>query len=176
MKLKPIIKNKRGDFSSILFVVVLIFVIGVVFFFTTHFKKEIYTQFQEELNESGYNDTEAYTAVSSFKTGEIYVWDYAFLGILMGSMVALGLTAYAIRMSPVFYWIVGLMTLIILVAGVILSNIWQDISAEPEFVDTLTYFPITNTILGSYFPSIIVAIIFISMVILFSKPPGQGEI
>lgn len=173
MKLKPIIKNKRADFASILFVVVFLFVIGVIFFFTTHFKDEIYSHFQEELNTTEYNDTEAFDVIGEYRTAEIYAWDYAFLAIFLGSMIALGLTAYAIRISPVFFWVYGLMSLVILVSGVIASNIWQDISDEAEFATTLTYFPITDAILGSYYPLIVVFIIVIGMGILFGKPPSQ---
>lgn len=173
MKLRPIIKNKRADFASILFVVIFLFVIGVIFFFTTHLKEEIYSQFQEELNTSEYNDTEAFDVVGEFRTSEIYAWDYAFLGVFMGSLIALGLTAYAIRISPVFFWIYGLMSLVILISGVIASNIWQEVAAKAEFATTLTYFPITNAILGSYYPMIVVFIIAIGMVVLFGKPPSR---
>jgi len=173
MKLKPIIKNKRADFASILFVVVFLFVIGVVFFFTTHFKNEIYTKLQTELNTSEYNTTEGYGVIETWKTAEIYAWDYAFLAVFIGSLIALGLMAYAIRISPVFFWIYALMSLVILVSGVIASNIWQDVAAEPEFATTLTYFPITDAILGSYYPLIVVVIIVFGMGILFGKPPSQ---
>lgn len=166
-------KNKRGDFESILFVVLFLFIIGVIFFFTTHFKDEIYSNFQEELNTSEYNDTEAWNVLGEFRTSEISAWDYAFLAVFIGSMIALGLTAYAIRISPVFFWIYALMSLTILISGVIASNIWQDIASDPEFATTLTYFPITNSILGSYYPLIVVIIIITGMAVLFGKPPSQ---
>lgn len=57
--------------------------------------------------------------------------------------------------------------------GVMLSNIWQEAAADPEFAVTLTRFPITNAILGSYFPLIVTGIIVLAMLFIFGKPPGQ---
>jgi len=63
----------------------------------------------------------------------------------------------------------------ILIVGVVLSNVWQGMVENPAFTDTLARFPITNTILGTYFPMIIVGVMFFAAIALFGKPPGAGE-
>jgi len=115
------------------------------------------------------------TVLTTWQESDQEVWDYAFLGIFFGVLIALGLTAYAIRISPIFYWIYGLMSLFVLVTGVIVSNVWQEAVANPEFVTTLARFPITNAILGSYYPLVVVAIIMIAMIVIFGKPFGREE-
>jgi len=174
--LNNLLKKKKGDFISIVYVVVFLAVIGMVIFIVAHLNIELFTGLQAELNTAEYNDTEAYAVTAGFKDFSMSrVWDYAFLGLFFGCLIAIGLSAYAIRISPLFYWIYGLLSLFVLAAGVVLSNAWQSLSSDPEFTTTLANFPITNTLLGSYFPLVVTVIIIIAMVILFGKPSGDQE-
>lgn len=167
--------NKRGDLASILFIIVALFVIGIVFFFVNHMNDKIFTEFESVLNETHSSNETSMQVLDSFQATNQNAFDYAFLGVFLGSLIALGLTAYAVRVSPVFFWIYGLMSLVFLIAGVVLSNVWQEATADPTFTTTLTRFPITNAILGTYYPMIVVAILLISMIIMFGKPGGQEE-
>jgi hypothetical protein len=167
-------KNKRGDVESIIFIVILLFAVAVAFFFLNHMKNEIFTHIRDEVNGTSFTE-EAPETMEKLRLQDNAIWDYAFLGIFMGSLIAIGLTAYAVRISPVFYWIYALLSLIVLGMGVILSNIWQDLVANPEFTTTLTRFPITNMLLGSYYPVVVTAIILLAIILLFGKPPGREE-
>ena len=169
--------RKKADFASIVFAVILLFVIAVVFFFIQHFNDLIYTELQASFNTTvggATNYSEAVNVLTEVREIDRVVWDYAFLAIFMGIFIVLGLTAYAVRISPIFYWIYGIMSLTVLATGVMLSNIWQDMINDPEFAVTLTRFTITNTVLSSYYPMIVVAIIMLAMILLFGKPAGQG--
>ena len=165
--------NKKGDIASILFVVIILATIGILFFILNHINDSIFTKINTVIGDSDWNETQADIALDNIHDTDNVIWDYAFLGIFLGILIALGLTAYAIRISPVFYWIYGLISLTALATGVLLSNTWQDLSTSPEFATTITRFPITNMLLGSYFPIVVLAIIIITMVILFGKPPGE---
>lgn len=178
MKIKNInlLKNKRGDIESIFFVVIFLAVIGFVLFLMSHLNQEIFGELSQNLEKnSTANYTKSVEVVEDFKSRDAVIWDYAFLGIFMGSLIALGLTAYAIRISPVFYWIYGVMSLLVLGTGVILSNIWQEMAVEPEFASTLSNFPIMNLLLGNFYPLAVTGIIIIAMVIIFGKPAGREE-
>ena len=83
------------------------------------------------------------------------------------------LLSFATRINIAFYWIFAIVGVVVLIVGVVLSNVWQEMASQTEFATTITYFPITNAILGSYFPMIIVAILFITMIVLFGKPPER---
>lgn len=166
--------NKKGDIASIIYVVMFLVIVGIIFFFVVDLNVELFTELQNTLNDSGYEDTEALDQAVEFKeTNQSRLWDYAFLGIFFGSLIAIGLSAYAVRISPIFYWVYAAISLFVLVLGTILSNFWQDLALEPDFADTLVYFPITNALLGTWYPLVVTAIIVISMVILFAKPKGQ---
>lgn len=166
--------NNKGDFASIVFVVILIFVIAVVFFLINHLNREIFGEMELTVNETGKSDTESHTAAVEFiEFSESGVWDYAVLAIYIGCLIALALTAYGVRISPVFYWIYGILALIVLALGIILSNIWIGLSADPEFTTTLARFPITNFLLGTKAPVAFAIAITLFMVILFGKARGS---
>jgi len=168
--------NNKGDVSSIIYVVMFLAIVGIIIFLVSHINSELFTELQKNLNSSDYNNSEAYEVTGEFlATNESSLWDYAFLGIFFGSLIAIGLSAYAIRVSPIFYWVYGLLSLVTLSLGVILSNIWQGFSSNAEFATTLTRFPIMNSLLGTWYPTVVTAIAIIAMVILFGKPPGREE-
>lgn len=174
--------NKRADFASIVYVVIFLFVVAIAFFFLSHVNNEIFIEINSTLHE--YNDSEdggalghsePFDVTEGFISMNNSVWDYAFLGIFIGVLIALGLTAYAVRISPVFYWIYGIMSMTVLALGAMLSNIWQGMVADPTFTTTLTRFPITDLLLGTYYPVVVTALIVLTMIILFGKPASQQE-
>ena len=81
--------------------------------------------------------------------------------------------SFATKTNIAFFWIFILLGIVILIVGVVLSNIWQETASQSEFAETILRFPITNAILGTYYPTVIVAILFLGMIILFGKFPGQ---
>ncbi len=166
-------RNKRGDIPSMIFTIISIFLIGVLFFFTNHMTDQIYTKFDKFFNETPkYNESEARTALQDIHTAENNLWDYMFLLICVGMFLVMGFSAYSTRISPIFYWIYGVLAMVLLTLSTILSNIWQQMASNPEFSQSITRFPITNAILGSYYPTVVIGILVITMVFLFGKPPG----
>jgi len=173
MKLRKI-QGKKAQFESILFGIIMIVIIGILLFFLSHFNKEIYDSFNEVLTESKYNDSEATDAIQKFQTIEgSNIWDYAFLAIFIGIMIQMLLLSFATRINVAFYWIFSILAIVILFVGVVMSNMWMKLVEQPEFVTTITRFPITNTLLGTYYPTVITMFILIAMIVLFGKPPGQ---
>ena len=168
--------NKKGDIVSILIAIVSIAIIGILIFFVSHTRDQLFTAFDDYFEESeNYNNSEAQIALARINTVENAAWDYAFLGLAMGFFLALALTSFSTKISPIFYWIYGLISLIGLISGVILSNLWQELVANPEFATTITRFPITNALLGTYYPLFVTGLIVVSMILLFGKPPGADQ-
>lgn len=168
------IRNKKGDFASIIYIIIFLFVVGIIFLFVNHLNNIIFTELEISFNETKPGDwNESKLFLGEIKEVDNSVWDYAFLGIFIGCLIALGLTAYAVKISPVFYWIYGVMSLFVLGIVVMGSNLWQEASSDAEFAVTITRFPMTNFILGSYYPIIGLVIIILAMIIMFGKPPGQ---
>ena len=167
--------NKKGQFEDFIILVVSIFIVGVILFFMNHMADQLYTSLDKYFNTTeAYNQSEARDALAKIQTVENSVWDWAFLGIFAGMMLSMILLSFATRISIAFFWIFGLLAIIVLIVGVMLSNTWQEIADTDEFSTTITRFPITNAILGTYYPTAIVAILLIGMIVLFGKPPQSG--
>ena len=167
-------KNKKAQFRDALLTVITLFVVGIIIFFISHLRSTFYGEFDDWFNESDkYNDSEARTALQKIDAVENAAWDWVFLAAFIGMMLQMILLSFATRINVAFYWIFAIVGVVILIVGVILSNIWQEMATQAEFASTLAYFPITNAILGTYYPMIVVALLFIGMIILFGKPPEQ---
>lgn len=167
--------NKRGQFESILIVVITIFVLAVILFFFNHLNSEIYDKFDDYLegNEK-FNETEAHVAIQDIKSVEqSNIWDWAFLAIFIGLIIQIVMFSFATQINIAFYWIMIIIDLPILIVGVVLSNVWQELAANSVFTTTITRFPITNLLLGTYYPIAITIIIFIGSIVLFGKRPNQ---
>ena len=171
-----LMKNKKAQFESRLLAIVLIFVVGAILFFMNHFNQQIYSEFDSYFNEStDYNGSEAHQAARTFEEiEESSIWDYAFLAFFIGFLIQIVLFSFATQFNIAFYWIMVIVDIPLLIVGVITSNIWQELVANPEFATTITRFPIANAILGTYFPTVVVVIFFFSSIILFGKRPGAG--
>lgn len=169
--------NKRGQIEGVILAVITLFVIGIILLFMNHMNKQVYDKFDKYMEESpDYNNTEAHQVVEKLQDVEGgRIWDYAFLAIFIGMFIQMIVLAFASRTNVLFFWIFALLSIVILMLGVILSNIWQEIVAEPEFATTISRFTITNTILGTYYPTIITGLVFFGLIFLFGKFPGQTE-
>ena len=166
--------KKKAQFESVLFAIITIFIVGIILFFMSHVNKELYDKFDEILEkDADLNQTQAHKALEKVQRVEgSNIWDYAFLAIFIGLIIQIVIFSFATRINIAFYWILILLDLPILIVGVVLSNVWQTLAANTEFATTILRFPITNLLLGSYFPIAVTIIIFIASIILFGKRPG----
>jgi len=164
--------NKKGDIPSLLFAVIMLFTIGILFFFGNHVNNAFMDKFDDVLKDD-YNNTVALDTLRDIQDVENSAWDYAFLAIMFGLFLSLILTAFATRISAAFYWLYGIISIIVLLTGTILSNMWQTFAANSEFAVTIGRFPIMDAILGSYYPMVVAGMIFLLMIILFGKMPER---
>ena len=161
--------NKKGQFESKVYAIILIFVVGILFFFLSHLNQQIYDELNEYISDD-YGNTSADIALDKIQTmEESNIWDYGFLAIFVGILISLLLFGFASRINVAFYWIFVILGMIILVVGTVLSNTWQSLAGNSEFATTILRFPITNAILGNYFPMMVTGLIFITLVIMFGK-------
>ena len=167
--------GKRGQFESYLLAVITIVIIGIILFFFNHMSKEVYSGFNQYFETSpDYNQSEAHQAMEKFEAIESSnIWDYAFLAIFIGLIIQIVMFSFATRINIAFYWILIIVDLPVLIVGVVLSNVWQELAANTEFVTTIARFPITNLLLGTYYPLAVTFLIFIASIVLFGKRPEQ---
>ena len=177
MELRKITKlKKKAQFESILLVVIFAIIMGVIVFFFNHVNQQLYESLDEYFEEDPkYNDTIAPTTEKLRTFEESRIWDNVVLAVYIGLLIQMLIFSFATRVSPVFFWLFVLSGIIIVITGAMLSNFWQEIVNQPQFAETLTRFPVTNALLGSYYPIAITAVLFLAMIILFGKPPGGPQ-
>jgi len=167
--------NKKGDIPSILYAIIAVAAVGIIILFASHLNNEVYSSFDNYFEKNvDFNDTTTHQTVLEIQTKENSLWDYVFLGIAMGYLLITALSAYSTRISPVFYWIYGILSLVGIAASVMLSNAWQEMAEESVFAEAIARLPITNLFLGTYYPTVTVALIVLSMILLFGKNPNEG--
>lgn len=170
------LKSKKAQLGSILIVIISLFIIGIILLFMNHLNEKVYTKFDEYMEDSpDLNQSEAHQTIEKLQAIEqSHIWDWVFLAIFIGLMIQMLILSFATKINIAFFWIFILIGIVILIVGVMLSNIWQEMAANAEFVVTMARFPIANVILGTYFPTVVVAVLFLGMIVLFGKFPG-GE-
>jgi hypothetical protein len=171
-----LIKNKRGDIPSLFYAIVMIFVAAIVLFVLSHLFMGVYGGIDSFLeSQTLFNQSEARDTLQKVEDFERSAWDYVFLAIMIGYIIMMGVLAFSTRISPIFYFIYGIAAIFSFGIGVVLSNTWQTIAANPEFAETIIRFPITNAIMGNFFPIFITVIVLMTMILLFGKFVGGGE-
>jgi len=167
---KNILQDKHGDIPSLLFVIVSVFVAGIFIFIIGHLSFELYSGFDNYLGDK-YNNSEAHELMQTTIDRETprSLWDYVFLAIAMGYVLMMGILGFSTRVSPVFYFIYAFAAMFSFAVGVVLSNFWQTMVLNPDMAVTALRFPITNLILGNFFPLFITVTIFLTMILLFGK-------
>ena len=167
-----VIRNKKGDFASLLYVVILLFIIGMIFLFTNKLTHEISVKQEEIFNSSvEYQNSSAITALQTIRDTNDTAYDYGFLAIYIGCIASLGVTAFMTRIHPIFYIFYVLLGIFVLATGVLLSNAYQAVAETSTMADAAARFPIMNFMLGSYAPLVITVVIILFMVLLFGKTP-----
>jgi len=165
--------NKRGDFTSmiIMIAVVIALAIAVIIF------SKVFLMVTGELKTSSDinfdNDTIAIIEVVETKT--IPLLDFFIFFSLVALMIGLIISSIYIDVHPA----VTVIFIVALIVGIFLagvfSNVFYDVTNEPEIASTAAQFTMTNMILGSHFPIIILVIGIIVIVILYGKSKGQSQ-
>lgn len=165
--------NKKADIPSTIFIMVFIVAVGVIFLFTHNLFQNVVGTFADEIEASDNfdNDSEAVKSARSIVSQSDRAWDYGFLFIALGSVVALGLVGFSTRISPIFYWVYAVAGILVFSSSILLSNVWQEMAADEAFAVTIQSFPITNAILGTFFPTLMLGALVIVMILLFGKAP-----
>lgn len=171
------IPNRKGDIPSIIYVIVMIFALGIILVVFSNLFYSIYGELDDYMTNSEYNGTTAHETLKQVEDYERSMWDYVFLSITLGYVLMLIILGFSTQVSAVFYFIYGLVAMIGLFVGVALSNAWEKLAETPAMTSTIARFPITDALLNNFYPLFITVVIVITMIMLFGKAflPGASE-
>jgi len=167
--------GKKGDVPSLLFVFAALIVVVLVIVLFNSMSNQFFGTLDNYFNNTeAYNETTVHETTRYIQSDENLSWDYGILIIIIGMFLGLLVSAFLTRTSPAFFWIYILLCLIILVFAVVVQSIWQSLAASPAFAEDAARFPISNALLGSYMPTFAMAIIMLTIILLFGKTPQES--
>jgi len=163
--------NKKGDLTDSISFAMWAFVFGIglialVFAFLT---------FYDALDETALNDDNATAAAITESTTYIALslpstYFVILFGLLLGTLVS----AYFIRVHPIFMPVYILAAVLSIIVAVALGNAWGAIQDVEEFQDILELNTVLSTIdlILSNIVLLTLLVFILSFVIIFAKPGG----
>jgi len=159
-------KNKRADFTGVLYLIVMIaaaaFFILIAGFISTEISGELKTKLNsstDEVNEAF--DATINTAEKTFSA----VWYVIFGGLMLGLFI----TAWHMRTEPIYVPIFIILLVITIIVGVAMSNAYEklyEVDALSDIADTQGSI---NFLMGKL-PYVALIIGLIALIITFAKP------
>lgn len=167
MKLKPIVREKKGQFD-----IIVLMVVGFVFFIAAGLIWFVMNLLNEEL--VSIPELEGNTEYIEAASGTLNILNWGPTTLFVFMIISLFISYYKVGSAP--YWFIIHLVVIVLcvILAAMLSNIYYDISIDPDvgsiFINNLTY----PTAIMNRLPIIMAVIGFISVVILVSKWAVSG--
>ncbi len=170
--MKSLTKNKRGDFQSIVVMIIIIFAlaIGSIIF------SKVFLDITAELKTRSEFSNNTIDSIEVVEERTIPLLDFLVFFSLVSLMIGLIISSIYVDVHPaiVIVFIVALIVAIFL--GGQISNIYSEITSEAQLSATATQFSYTNIVLGSHFPLIILVTGIIIVIILYGKSRRVGEV
>jgi len=160
------VKFKKGDVATVIFVAFVLFVIGMGMFIGHMVLNQIIPELEEFYNDS-YTNSEG-SEVFKKATQATNSMDTVYLGLFIGFLIAMIVTSYLTPAHPAMMGIFFLVVMILIIVAATLSNVWERFADNSAFTTTLTAFPKTELIMD-YLPWYIGVIGLVSMVILYMR-------
>lgn len=147
--------NKRKGQSALdlVFLIVAMFMVGITAIFGYKILSDINTDVQADPDVATIAKTELGNTTANYPQ----YFDNAFVLILAIGWIATILTAFLIDAHPVFFIISWLLVIFALVIGMVMSNAYQDFTADEDITTAADAFPMTNWIMEN------LLILFIAM-------------
>ncbi|MHA1873344.1 MAG: hypothetical protein ACTSVB_04450 [Candidatus Heimdallarchaeaceae archaeon] len=174
-KMRKLLKNKKGDFASIVIALVIIFVFAVTSIVFSHaFLKAVSNlKMQEGLSNS------SISVIETVEDRTIPLLDYAVFFIMIALFIGLIISSIYVRVHPA--WLVAFLIalIIVIVLAGQFTNIFDAISSNDELSSTASNFTLTNLIMKKtggvpVLPTIFLVLGVIIVVVLYGKSRSGG--
>jgi len=155
-------KSKKGGITDLAYIMVVLTVFAIIVLFGFKFMDEFNTKIQG----TGVLDARGSTAVTQMKDMYPTVIDNTFLWLMIGLCIVALILAMLVAIHPVFFILYFVFLTIIIFVGGILSNVYQEMAAQPEMVNVASQLVYTGHII-QYLPMIIGVIGFVLAMVLY---------
>ena len=163
--------NKRGDVTDIITFLILIFILVVGLFIFAF----IIPQITQGLENAGINETsEAADAIDKLEIFGTVQIQRGFFLIFVGLSIATFISAFLVRVHPIFMFLYILFIILTVFIGTYLGNAYDQMRNIPIFAETMASQTLINLIFENLL-TIIIAVGAISLVIVFAKFSSFGR-
>lgn len=168
--MEPLIRNKKGDVTDSIIVLVTIFILGLGLFIMAFIIPTLSNSLEDTvLNGS----TEGANAIASLERFGVTNMQRGFLFVQAFLLIGVIVTAFLIRTNAVFSFLYILFLIIAIVLSVYLTNAYELIIANPAFAETATSQVFINFIMLNL-TRITLITGALSLIVTFSKGFGFG--
>lgn len=163
--------NKKGDVSDGIILLVILFFLAVSFIVVTLVNSKI----SEVISTTPLNQTTASTSIiSSLNRLTTTGTQRAFVFIFAFMIIAMMISAFMVRVHPIWIFLYIFFTAIAVLLAAILVNIYDMIISTDALSTIASQQTMMNWIM-SHLIHIVIGAVGLSMIILFAKPPAGGE-
>ena len=154
--------NKRGSLIDIVYIAVVVFVFGTSLLFGL----KIVNEFSTEVSGIADVPAEANTANTALKNHYSGVMDNMTILLLFGFAISTLIMASLVRIHPAFLFIYFILLLIVVVISAVLSNVYSEMSDDPNMTGLTDDLIVTTAVLR-YLPLIIAVVGSILAVVMY---------
>ena len=163
-------KNKRGDFTGLLYMLVMISAFAFFLLIAGYISVTISGELKDKLNSSTDQVNTAFDATTNTANNTLSaVWFIMFGGLLLGLFI----TAYFIPTHPIFVPIFIILLVITIIVGVAMSNAYEKLYEIDTFSDIANTQGSINFIMTNL-PYVALILGIIVLIITFAKTKGEG--
>lgn len=174
--MRSLLYDKKGQtaFEDVLSIVPYIFFAGIlffiVFFIVGQIKQPVGDALQNTLPaDSPVNVSEKLEQTSS----GIGLFNSLFPLLLIGLIIMCIVSASFMGSHPVFFFVSLILLIVMVILGIVFSNVYQQITTDANFGDTADNFNIVHVFM-KYLPIIAFVIIVIVFIVIYSQSGGRS--
>jgi len=168
--MRGILKNKRGDFTGMLYLVVMIAVTAFFLLVVGYIGTTISTEVKEQIGSDVEEVNDSFDATINTSQNTLSaIWYVVFIGLLMGLLI----TAWYIPTHPVMVAPFAILLVIAVIVGVAMSNAYEMFNQVPQFSDIADTQEGISWFIGKL-PYIAAVVGIIVLIVTFAKPGGKN--
>lgn len=163
--MEKLIKNKKGDVSSIVTFMVMVFFLAVAFLISAFATN----QFKEVITDSALNGTNvSVSSVDHLDRMTNTSIQYGYIAIFSFLIIGMMISSFMVRIHPAFLFIYVIFLLVAIFIGVPLANTYQEVAESSGIVDIASQQTLIEWTM-EYMPFILLGVGALSMIITFGK-------
>jgi len=161
--------NKKGFVGDIIFILIVLFLTVI----STLVGYTIYNKYVEGTADMEIFNTSANNNITAMGQTTMKNFDYLFIFIVVGLIIMTIISTFSIRTHPIFFFISVLLLILAIIFSGTFANIYETFIGTEAFAEAGTQYTVMGYFM-SHFPTMILLIGAILLIILFAKEKMQG--